>query len=100
VTRAPCYHGIRNLLDDVVSAANESGIAGLRCVQKVKEKPEENVPGVTFATDNTEPLAALRSGAQVVAGTSWMWSRDDYFEAVDVLFVDEAGQMSLANVLA
>ena len=92
---------IRNLLDEVVSAARESGIAGLRCVQKVNEKPEENVPGVTFATDNAEPLAALRSGgAQVVAGTGWMWSREDYFEAVDVLFVDEAGQMSLANVLA
>jgi superfamily I DNA and/or RNA helicase len=29
-----------------------------------------------------------------------LWSREDYFEAVDVLFVDEAGQMSLANVLA
>src|ERR1035441_9136138 len=26
--------------------------------------------------------------------------REDYFEAVDVLFVDEAGEMSLANVLA
>ena len=33
---------IRNLLDEVVSAAQESGIAGLRCIQKVSEKPEEN----------------------------------------------------------
>ena len=30
----------------------------------------------------------------------WLWAQEDYFEAVDVLFVDEAGQMSLANVLA
>ena len=36
----------------------------------------------------------------MVAGTAWLWAREDYFEAVDVLFVDEAGQMSLANVLA
>ncbi len=34
--------------------------------------------------------AALRPG----------WSRPDAFESVDVLFVDEAAQMSLANVLA
>jgi superfamily I DNA and/or RNA helicase len=27
-------------------------------------------------------------------------AREEYFEAVDILFVDEAGQMSLANVLA
>jgi uncharacterized protein len=58
------------------------------------------VHGITFATDNAESLAALRAGAQVVAGTPWLWSRQDYFEAVDVLFVDEAGQMSLANVAA
>jgi superfamily I DNA and/or RNA helicase len=29
-----------------------------------------------------------------------LWARKEYFGAVDVLFVDEAGQMSLANVLA
>jgi hypothetical protein len=28
------------------------------------------------------------------------WSREEYAESVDVLFVDEAGQMSLADVLA
>src|SRR5215472_1783173 len=91
---------IRTLLDKVVSAAQESCIEDLRCVQRVAEIAEENTPSITFATDNKEPLAALRSGAQVVAGTAWLWARQDYFEAVDVLFVDEAGQMSLANVLA
>ena len=29
-----------------------------------------------------------------------MWSKEDLFESIDVLVVDEAGQMSLANVLA
>src|SRR6058998_2107498 len=29
-----------------------------------------------------------------------MWAREEFLEAVDVLFVDEAGQMSLANALA
>src|SRR6185436_1590611 len=38
--------------------------------------------------------------AQIVAGTVWLWSRPELAQAVDVLFVDEAGQMSLANVLA
>jgi uncharacterized protein len=91
---------IRNLLDEVVLAAQEFDIEGLQCIQRVSEEPELAVPGITFATDNAEPLSALRAGAQVVAGTPWLWSRQDYFEAVDVLFVDEAGQMSLANVLA
>ena len=91
---------IRNLLDDVIKAAPEFDLTGLRCVQKVSEAPEEEPEGITIATDNAEPLAALHSGAKVVAGTAWLWAREDYFESVDVLFVDEAGQMSLANVLA
>ncbi len=33
-------------------------------------------------------------------GTAWQWAAPEAFETVDVLFVDEAAQMSLANVLA
>jgi uncharacterized protein len=36
----------------------------------------------------------------VVGGTAWVWPKEELTEAVDALFVDEAGQMSLANVLA
>ena len=50
---------------------------------------------------NEAVAAALAGGeAQVAAGTAWLWAREDMGETVDVLFVDEAGQMSLANVLA
>src|SRR5205823_6257494 len=50
---------------------------------------------------NPEALAALQSGeANVVGGTAWLWSRPEFESAVDVLFVDEAGQMALANVIA
>ena len=37
--------------------------------------------------------------AAVIGGTAWYWTREDT-SRVDVLFVDEAGQMSLANTLA
>jgi uncharacterized protein len=51
--------------------------------------------------DNGEVLDALASGAaQVAAGTGWLWAREEFHEAVDVLFVDEAGQLTLADVLA
>ena len=36
----------------------------------------------------------------VAAGTGWVWADPDAATAVDVLFIDEAAQMSLANVLA
>jgi superfamily I DNA and/or RNA helicase len=46
-------------------------------------------------------LDALDSGERVVlAGTSWLWTNAKMRDSVDVLFVDEAGQLSLANALA
>ena len=36
----------------------------------------------------------------VVGGTAWLWAREDMAESVDVLFIDEAGQMSLADAIA
>ena len=67
-----------------------------------RETDGEESEGVAVAgEDNEEALDALRSGkATVVGGTSWLWSAERAFESVDVLFIDEAGQMSLADVLA
>ena len=37
---------------------------------------------------------------KIVCGTAWLWAEDNSRETVDYLFVDEAGQMSLSQVLA
>ena len=42
----------------------------------------------------------LAGSVDVVGGTTWLWSREDMIESVDILFVDEAGQMSLADAVA
>ncbi len=91
---------IRKLLDDVVEAAEEKDIKGVRCLHRENEGEESR--GVAVARDdNDEAWDALRSGkANVVGGTSWLWSPEKASEVVDVLFIDEAGQMSLADVLA
>jgi hypothetical protein len=36
----------------------------------------------------------------VVGGSSWLWSREDMQGKVNVLVIDQAGQMALANVCA
>src|SRR6266481_9984545 len=62
------------------------------------EEPSEDI---AMARRNDEAWAALESGkANVLGGTSWLWSPEAAFEAVDMLFIDEAGQMGLADVLA
>ena len=90
---------IRNLLEEVVEAAHEEGIAGIRCLQRSND--EEPNAEIAVARENDEALAALHSGrANVVGGTSWLWTPEAACEAVDVLFIDEAGQMALADVIA
>ncbi|MBI1795680.1 MAG: TM0106 family RecB-like putative nuclease [Candidatus Eisenbacteria bacterium] len=97
---AVSHRVVRNLLDGVVRAAAEERVP-VACLQKVREVGELGDARVTEVTDNGDVLAALHGGrAQVVGGTAWLWAREDFSSAVDVLFVDEAGQMSLANVLA
>jgi uncharacterized protein len=89
---------IRHLIDEAIEAADKQGIT-LYCCQKPAAM-EDAQPRLSFARSNTDLLAALGNTAMVGAGTAWLWASPEAFEAVDVLFVDEAAQMSLANVLA
>ncbi|MHB1344052.1 MAG: TM0106 family RecB-like putative nuclease [Thermoleophilia bacterium] len=97
---AVSHKAIRNLLEAIEAAALEAGTQ-VRCLQKVSDKPAEPTRMITQIKDNAEVAQVLADGeTDVAAGTAWLWSREDMAEAVDVLFVDEAGQMSLANTLA
>ena len=98
---ATSHSVIRNLLDATAKAAQEEGLP-LRCLQKVGGLPENAEDSLIAETDsNASLLAALSGGqAQVGAGTSWVWAREEFAGSLDALFIDEAGQMSLANALA
>jgi uncharacterized protein len=89
---------IRNLLDKVIETTTEGGGA-IACIQKLKE-PEKNIPHLRFTTDNEAFLDAMAADCSVGGGTAWLWARPEFEEKLDVLFVDEAAQMALANVLA
>ena len=89
---------IRNLIDATIKAADERGV-DLQCCHKVTEK-EAPQHRLSFTTKNEELIAAFDHGVSVGGGTAWFWAREDASKAIDVLFVDEAAQMSLANVLA
>jgi len=88
---------INNLLDQVLSAAREEGV-DLEVAHKVSEKSGDTVDGLEELKGNGKALPALDAG-KVLGGTAWLWARDDMVDSVDYLFVDEAGQMSLAHTL-
>jgi len=72
----------------------------LRIGQRIaKDDPHLHPRAAALSYDQLEH--GIRGGElDVIAGTSWMWSREQFGGSTDVLFVDEAGQLSLANVLS
>jgi predicted RecB family nuclease len=94
---ATSHKVIRRLLDEVVEASVELAVT-LKCIQKTDQG--EGGASITCTNSNEEVFSGLGTRFQVAGGTAWMWARPEAQESVDVLFVDEAAQMSLANVLA
>jgi len=91
---------VSKLLQETCDAARKANTT-LRVVQKPNDDDGCTDPMVEQLDDNNDVLGALTSGvAQVAGGTAWLWAREDMANSVDVLFVDEAGQVSLADVLA
>ncbi len=89
---------IENLLETVLEQAKELGVA-VRCGHKSSNE-DGGAGGIEQFPTNEGALAALRSGEiQVLGATAWLWAREEAFEIADVLFVDEAGQMALPEVI-
>ncbi|MGC8514158.1 MAG: hypothetical protein ACP5P1_14165 [Acidimicrobiales bacterium] len=56
--------------------------------------------GRTTKTNDDVETAVAANAVDVVAGTAWLFAREAMAGAIDMLVVDEAGQLSLADVLA
>ena len=89
---------IVNLLKEVLNAARMEGVP-LMAIHKGSKSGGESIEGLEEVTDNAKARAGLDSG-KVAGGTTWFWAREDMSESLDYLFIDEAGQMSLAHALA
>ncbi len=98
---ATSHKVIGHLLVKAIEASAKEGV-GVRPMQRADDAADLcGHPAVRHASDNAAARAALTAReVNLVGGTAWLWSRQAMAEAVDVLFVDEAGQISLANVLA
>ena len=95
------YAAIQNLLHKVEEACDERGIrfGGLH-----KHSGDDNAyasaldrPMVQNTTSNE---AFVTTEHQLAAGTPWLFSREELLQQYDVLFIDEAGQLSLGDAIA
>jgi predicted RecB family nuclease len=91
---------IGNLLVKVLEAS-EIEEFDVRPAQKASVEQGVDDPRIAVIDDNKKVADRIRDGrSNLVAGTPWLWATPGMIDSVDVLFVDEAGQMSLANVIA
>jgi predicted RecB family nuclease len=92
------HKAIHKLLADVREAAFEQGFpfkGRKKAGDAADSRYEDEFVDCTRAND-----AMLEEELQLIAGTSFLFSREELDRHVDTLFVDEAGQVALADVLA
>lgn len=90
------HKAIENLLCKVAELSRADGLA-CRIVKKASDDGDDiGDPQITIVTDNDAPEIA---GAHVVGATAWHFARYEA-QRFDYLVVDEAGQVSLANIVA
>ena len=93
------HKAISKLLEEIEREAREQGFAF-----RGRKKSTAGDEGTRFEgqfidwSDSWRDL--LDEELQLVAGTSWLFARADFEGFLDTLIVDEAGQVSLADVVA
>lgn len=98
------HEAIRNVLMGCIDALDDEALGlsveNLKITYKGKQG-DTPLPApydrIRLAKNNTD--RTLWS-ADVVGGTAWLFSRTEMTDTFDYLFVDEAGQVSLANLVA
>jgi uncharacterized protein len=96
----PSHRVIGNLLDEVCAAADRAGVE-VRGLQKANPEQRCGTAAIEATQDAKDVEERLACGdVHLVAGTAWLFARPGMQQRLDVLVADEAGQLSLANVLA
>jgi len=91
------HKAINNLLEAVEERAKERG---LRFEGIKKSTDSDTFFEGGMIRNVTEKKAVVLSNAQLLAGTAWLFSEPELDGKLDYLFVDEAGQVALANLVA
>jgi predicted RecB family nuclease len=96
---ATSHKAIHNLLKEVEAVAAKESLTfrGLKKSTGGDEHTEFDGP---FFENTDDPKECESSDADLIAGTSWLFARERMGDKVDYLFIDEAGQVSLADAVA
>jgi len=91
------HKAIINLLHAVEKEAKAQSFS-FTGAKKSSSDPSDQIRG-SLIKDFTDTTKFNNSGAQLIAGTAWAMAHASLDQTLDYLFVDEAGQMSLGNLV-
>jgi superfamily I DNA and/or RNA helicase len=90
------HKAINNLLKAVEEEASRRRITF--CGAKKYGTDDQRFGGTSI--ENVKTNAEIQPHHQLVAGTAWLFARPEFDQAFDHVFIDEAGQVSLPNIVA
>jgi uncharacterized protein len=94
---ANSHKAINNLLAEVEAVAAARGVR-FRGLKKCTDE-DDQFDG-DLIENTTDNAVCEESGAALVAGTAWLFAREAMQQTLDYLFIDEAGQVALADAVA
>jgi uncharacterized protein len=97
------HKAIHNLLHEIEKVAAKRGVrfAGLKKSSGTEESRFESLlPDPMIESSGSNDDFPPGPEVRLVAGTAWLFSREELDDSLDVLVVDEAGQVALADALA
>jgi uncharacterized protein len=95
---ANSHKAIHTLLDEVIVAGREMGVA-ITGLKKCSSGDDSVYDGEGFENTTSNDVCAAAE-VPIVAGTSWLFAREEMTGRFDYLFIDEAGQVALGDAVA
>lgn len=95
---ASTHKAIHNLLDEIEEVAHAEGVSFRGLKKKGIDDESEYTSRHISTSKNSDHF--IDPTIRLLAGTSWLFANDHLDQTLDYVFIDEAGQVSLANALA
>lgn len=97
---ANSHKAILNLMGAIADATRRSKVTA----RLIKIGGDANDPLITdkaleYRRNSKDAVDELDDGGVVIGGSAWVFSREELQGKFDYLFIDEAGQVSLANIV-
>ncbi len=96
------HKAVINLMRACVERSSEAEVklAGVKGTGEGEINDPELQPFIEFVKGGQQAIAAFTADKNIIGGTAWLFSHSDICDKLDYLFIDEAGQVPLANAVA